>query len=250
MRIMQRQRRDWDEIGNLDGLWAILSDPEKRHGAWDVDEFLQTGPREIDAVLRRAGQWRVPVGHGRALDFGCGVGRVTGALRAHFDTCLGLDISDAMVSHARRLHPDMEPAAFLTLAEAPLPRISDQAFDFIYCSLVLQHMRDRRVIEATLIDFTRLLNKGGLLVFQLPSAIPLRRRIQARPRLYGALRSAGVPHGMLYTRLGLHPIRMTGIAESEVVNLLEATGGTVLEVDRRVIAKTGIQDRTYFVTVA
>ena len=51
---MSQQRRDWDEIGRLDALWAILSDPAKRHGRWDVDEFFATGRREIDTMLETA----------------------------------------------------------------------------------------------------------------------------------------------------------------------------------------------------
>lgn len=246
---VHRQRREWDEIGSVDPLWAILSAPEKRHGAWDVEEFLDTGRREIEGVLERGGQWRLPVEHEHALDFGCGVGRLTGALAAHFGFSLGVDISEVMVQSARQLHLDTTNASFQTLAAAPLSSLPDHTFDFIYCSLVLQHMRDHRTIEATVVDFVRLLKAGGLLVFQLPSSIPLRRRIQVRPRLYTALRAVGVPHATLYGRLGLHPIRMTGIEEPKVARLLEVAGGTVLAVDRRVLANTGIEDRTFYVTV-
>jgi SAM-dependent methyltransferase len=247
--FVQGQQRDWDEVGGLDPLWAILSAPEKRHGAWDVDEFFATGRREIDGVLERAGQWRLPVQHEQALDFGCGVGRLTRALAAHFDSSLGVDLSEVMVQSARRLQRDATNPTFQTLAEAPLSGLLDHTFDFIYSNLVLQHMRDHRTIEATVVDLVRLLKAGGLLVFQLPSSIPLRRRVQVRPRLYTALRAVGVPHAMLYWRLGLHPIRMTGIEEPKVARLLEGAGGTVLAVDQRVLASTGIEDRTYYVTV-
>jgi SAM-dependent methyltransferase len=242
--------RDWDEIAFLDGYWAILSAPEKRHGAWDVREFLQTGRREMDEVFRRAEQWGLPVEHSRALDFGCGVGRLTGALAARFDTCLGLDISHVMVSRARELHPAMEPTSFLTIDEAPLSKMPNRSFDFVYSNLVLQHMRDRGLIESTINDFVRLLKHGGLLVFQLPSFIPARRRLQLRPRLYAALRATGLPAASLYSRLGLHPIRMTAVDESRVVSRIKAAGGKVLEVDRRLLEATGIEDRTYFVSVA
>lgn len=244
-----RQRRDWDEVGSLDPLWAILSAPEKRHGEWDIDEFFDTGRREIAGVLARGADWGLPVKHEHALDFGCGVGRLTRALAAHFDSSLGVDLSEVMVSSARRLHADTTNPSFRTLADAPLSGMPNQTFDFIYSNLVLQHMRDHRAIEATVVDFVRLLRPGGMLVFQLPSDIPRRRRIQARPRLYTALRALGVPHTTLYERLGLHPIRMTGIAEPKVARLLVWAGGTVLAVDRRVLAHTGIQDRTFYVTV-
>jgi SAM-dependent methyltransferase len=242
-------RREWDEIGSLDPLWAILSAPEKRYGSWDVEEFLDTGRREIEGVLERGGHWQLPVEHGKALDFGCGVGRLTRALAAHFDSALGVDLSEVMVRSARQLHRDATNPSFQALADAPLSGLRDHTFDFIYSNLVLQHMRDHRIIEATVVDFVRLLKTGGLLVFQLPSSIPLRRRVQVRPRLYTALRAVGVPHATLYRRLGLHPIRMTGIEEPKVARLLEEAGGTVLAVDRRVLANTGIEDRIFYVTL-
>jgi len=93
-----------------------------------------------------------------------------------------------------------------------------------------------------------MLAQGGLLVFQLPSFIPLRRRLQVRPNLYAMLRSMHVPETVLYQRLGLHPIRMRSIPEADVVRLLTAAGATVLEIERTEIGGTGIQDRTYWAT--
>ena len=110
-------------------------------------------------------------------------------------------------------------------------------------------MRDRKAIESTLTDFVRLLKTGGLLVFQLPSGMPFRRRFGVKPRLYAALRALGVPPATLHGRLGLHPIRMTWIGESRVMRLLQGAGGIVLAVDRRLIARTGIHDRTFYVTI-
>jgi 2-polyprenyl-3-methyl-5-hydroxy-6-metoxy-1,4-benzoquinol methylase len=40
--------------------------------------------------------------HGRALDFGCGVGRLTQALATHYDKVDGVDISWEMINLARR----------------------------------------------------------------------------------------------------------------------------------------------------
>lgn len=42
----------------------------------------------------------------RALDFGCGAGRSTRFLRALGFSCVGIDISEAMVAKARELDPD------------------------------------------------------------------------------------------------------------------------------------------------
>ena len=245
---MSHQRRDWDEIGRLDALWAILSDPAKRHGGWDVDEFLATGRREIDAVLETAQSWDLPERRGRALDFGCGVGRLTRAMSSDFASVRGVDISGEMVRRALAINADVPACAFEVLGEDGLTALPDRYFDFIYSRIVLQHIPDRRVTEGHLREFVRLLADGGLLVFQLPSFIPPRRRLQVRPTLYATLRFLRVPEEILYRRLGLHPIRMRSIPEADVVRLLTAAGATVLDIERTEMGDTGMQDRTYWAT--
>lgn len=242
-----RQRREWDEIGTMDALWAILSDPAKRHGRWDIEEFLATGQMEIDEFLGAAAHWHLPRKRRRSLDFGCGVGRLTRALAGHFDAATGVDISEVMVSQARILNAGVNRASFEVLGPTGLEAYSDRSFDCIYSRIVLQHITDRAETGRILLDFVRLLAVGGILSFQLPAAIPIRRRLQPRPRLYSMLRSLHIPEEFLYQRLGLHPIRMRSVSESDVVSLLTAAGGSVLKVDR-VAHPTGVDDRTYWIT--
>ena len=245
---MNQQRREWDEIGRLDALWGILSDPAKQHGRWDLDEFLATGREEVEAVLETGMRWSLPERRDRALDFGCGVGRLTRALAAHFGSATGVDISEVMVSRARALHADTPACAFEILGDGGLAVFPDRCFDCIYSRIVLQHIPDRLATEAYLREFVRLLRVGGLLVFQLPASLPPRRRLQLRPRLYGRLRSIGVPESFLYRRLGLHPIRMRSIPEADVVQLLTAAGAAMLDIERTEVGSTGMQDRTYWAT--
>ncbi len=127
-----QDRRDWDEMGRLDALWAILSDPTKRHGRWDVDEFLATGRDEIEGVLATAQQWDLPSSLERALDFGCGVGRLTKAMAAHFANAIGVDISEVMVMRARAMHAGEPRCAFEILPDGGLSGMPDRSFDFIY----------------------------------------------------------------------------------------------------------------------
>lgn len=232
----------------MDALWAILSDPAKRHGRWDVDEFLATGRREIDQLLESAQRWHLPEQRHRALDFGCGVGRLSRAMGAHFESVTGVDISEEMVSRAEAMHADVPACSFRVLDRSGLAPFPDQSFDCIYSRIVLQHIADRRVTERTIRDFVRLLAPGGLLVFQLPAAIAPRHRLQVRPALYRVLRALRLPEGFLYHRLGLHPIRMRSIPEAYVVQLLTDCGASVLEIERSVASDAGIEDRTYWAT--
>jgi hypothetical protein len=90
----------------------------------------------------------------------------------------------------------------------------------------------------------RVLAPDGLLVCQIPSHIPLRRR----RRLYGILRSLGVSPHVLYHRLGLFPMRMIALADQDVRVLLAAAGAQVPEAQAEEMVSTGIESRTYCAT--
>lgn len=36
---LSRHARDWEDLGTVDPLWAILSFPEDRFGKWDARAF-------------------------------------------------------------------------------------------------------------------------------------------------------------------------------------------------------------------
>ena len=102
---LRRQKREWENLGSIDPLWAILSDDQKKFGQWDLNEFFGTGENEIALILAEAAAMGRPLEYGSAFDFGCGVGRLSRAMKRRFKTCVGVDISDAMVRKARELNP-------------------------------------------------------------------------------------------------------------------------------------------------
>ena len=161
-------RRHWERLGRLDPYWAVLTDPGKQGGGWDVAEFFNSGVAEIDDVLQRAARLGLAHSRRRALDFGCGVGRLTQAMATHFTRCDGVDISASMLQAARqhnrwpeRCHYHLNPSSDLALFD-------DGSFDFVYSTLVLQHM-EPKYSTAYMREFLRVLAPGGLLVFQIPS---------------------------------------------------------------------------------
>ena len=241
-------QRDWNELAEMDPLWAILSAPNKRYGKWDVEEFLESGEHQIEDALQYGKKLGFPLSFGSALDFGCGVGRLTRALAGRFQTCVGVDISPAMIQQARRLNADRPGCTFVLNTTDDLAFASDRSFDLVYCDIVLQHLPSHTMMERYIREFVRVLRPDGLLVFQLPCQIPLRHRVQLRRRLYAALRSLRVSNRFLYERLGLYPIRMSSLPESEVVGLLEGEGAKVLAVERNIARDSMIDDRRYWIT--
>lgn len=91
---------NWNVMAELDPLWAILSDPEKKFGRWNLEEFFNDGDREAKRVVGMCNANRVDVRYGKMLDFGCGEGRMTQALSRFFSTCVGIDVSRKMVELA------------------------------------------------------------------------------------------------------------------------------------------------------
>ena len=161
-------RRYWDQHAATDPLWAVLAFPDKRGGRWTLPEFMKSGEREIALVFHRFAELQLTVPNGRALDFGCGVGRLTQALARRLDRVIGADISPAMVDLARRLNQYPERAQYLCTSETALETLAARSLGCIYSNIVLQHVAPA-VTVGYLADFFRLLAPQGLLVFQLPS---------------------------------------------------------------------------------
>lgn len=170
----------WEQAAKQDPLWAILSDPTKRDRGWDVASFFESGQAEIaqlDARLRQLG--RVPR-HGRALDFGCGVGRLTQALAPSFDEVIGIDASPTMIELARKLNRHGDKVRYVLNTAPVLEPIASNSIDLLYTDIVLQHLEPARAIRYVA-DFMRVLAPGGIAVFQLPSRKRTPREVPDRP---------------------------------------------------------------------
>lgn len=239
-------RRDWDALGRVDPFWAVLAFPERRAGGWDEETFFATGEAEVARVMDEIGRLRPGLRLARALDFGCGVGRLTRALASRFESCVGVDISEEMVERARSLNRDVAGCEFKVNTAEDLALFEDGTFDFVYSSIVLQHLPDRERALGYVREFMRVLAPGGMAAFQVPHRIPWRRRLQLRRRAHGVLSRLGVDETFLHQSLGLHPIRLIAVPEPEVVEAVERAGGRVLEAQENDFAGRDVPGRMYF----
>lgn len=215
-----RHQEDWDRLAEVDPLWAVLTAPGRRGGGWDEAEFFATGEAEIAHVLGQAELLGRPTGRRRALDFGCGVGRLTRALAARFETAVGVDISAGMIEEARRLNAGEPACEFLLNTSPDLAQLESRSFDFVYSSIVLQHLPSVRDIEGYLAEFLRVARPDGLVVFGLPNRIPFPYWLQPRRRLYALLRAIGVSEPWMLRRTPLTPMRMTPMPHADVLRVL------------------------------
>jgi ubiquinone/menaquinone biosynthesis C-methylase UbiE len=217
--------RTWERLARSDPLWAVLTDPSRRGGRWALDEFYATGRREVDDVMAYAERLVPGLGRESALDFGCGVGRLTLPLAGYFERVTGVDISPTMLALAREradASAGEESAAagsceFVLNQRADLRVFADASFDFVYSGLTLQHVPPDSA-RCYIGELVRVLRQGGLLLFQLPE----RRVVSLSGRLIDSVpglrraRSAG--------------IEMHGAPRASVLETLERAGARVLEV--------------------
>ena len=186
----------WDSYAASDPLWAVLAFPDKRGGRWSLQEFMKTGEREIALLSHQLAGLQLTLPSQRALDFGCGVGRLTQALARRHTHVVGADISKNMIDLARRLNRYPDRAEYICTAETGIETLPAASYDFIYSNIVLQHVTPDLSVKY-LSEFFRLLAPKGLLVFQLPSHrdSPVEAEIKAMPEAAyrGAIELAAPP---------------------------------------------------------
>ncbi len=163
-RPLNKYRDDWQKNAEADPFWAILVDPKFYNGKWDVADFFATGDEEINRVFKFMEEKSIPLPTGSFLDFGCGVGRVSKALRKRLKLGYGVDIAPKMVELACQY---VDGVDFIINQSDSLSQFKDNSIDFIYSHVVLQHIPNQYQ-EKYIREFLRILKPGGLAVFQIP----------------------------------------------------------------------------------
>lgn len=163
---LKRLEINWDEWAKRDAMFAILTFDGKA-GKWDAEEFFRSGREEIAQVLREADALLPQSPKKRALDFGCGIGRLTQALAEHFEESHSVDIAPTMIELAGEANQFGDKVHYHLNPKNDLSLFPDEYFDFVYSNIVLQHIHSemsRRYIQ----EFLRVLCPGGAAVFQCP----------------------------------------------------------------------------------
>jgi SAM-dependent methyltransferase len=232
-------KKRWDRAGRTDPFWAVLSEPDKRGNRWASDEFFKTGVHEVAEVMAHVDSLGVLTERRRALDFGCGPGRLTQALAAHFDQVDGVDISPSMIELAGTLNRFPDRCRYHLNSASDLSSFADSVFDFVYSNITLQHV-ETLYAKNYLREFVRVVRPGGLLVFQLPG-----RRTGGRSRLRPFVPSFVMAS---YRRLRYrgHPAaNMNGIPREELEVFIESLGAEVLHVEPNQAAGAGWESFRY-----
>jgi SAM-dependent methyltransferase len=163
--VEKRMRAEWNERAQEDAHYYVA------FGRRDQDdaEFFATAKdlvRELVGELKR-----LPANPSgkltRALEIGCGPGRLLRPMSQYFSQIYGVDVSDAMVALAKEKLRDVLHAFPHAIGGSDLKLFPDQHFDFVYSYAVFQHIPDADVVFSYLRETVRVLRPGGVARLQL-----------------------------------------------------------------------------------
>jgi 2-polyprenyl-3-methyl-5-hydroxy-6-metoxy-1,4-benzoquinol methylase len=239
-------RREWDDLARHDAMWAVCS---QKHG-WDPDEFFASGEEEIAGLVDWLQERRLLQAHRRALDFGCGVGRLSRALGARFAEVTGVDISAEMISRAQRLNSDCEGCRFLLNVRGDLAEFTGP-YDLVVSLIALQHVGSSDAIRAYIRDFVRLAMPGGVIAFQVPATVSRRVRWHPLRVLNRALRRVPRLPRTVWEPLTPWSMRLTALPADAVRAELDAAGARLVHsFDDKRTGSPHVTSRMYIATCA
>lgn len=161
---LEKLQSDWETLARQPRYWKRGGNSED---GWTDDTFLRTGQAETVDMLGNLTRLFPALKPGNALDFGCGVGRLTEPLADMFDTVTGIDISAEQIRLAQE-RVQRPNVTFQVNAAADLAAYESDSFDLVYAHVVFQHMRPELTF-GYLTEFARVLRPGGVACFDLPS---------------------------------------------------------------------------------
>ena len=162
--VNERMRAEWNERAREDANYFVAFGRREQ----DTEEFFATGEglvRELESELKR-----LPAGEParrRALEIGCGPGRLLRPLSRHFGEIHGIDVSDEMIARARENLRGVPNAYPHHASGSDLSQFPDNHFDFVYSYAVFQHIPSGDVVFSYLRETARVLKPGGVARLQI-----------------------------------------------------------------------------------
>jgi ubiquinone/menaquinone biosynthesis C-methylase UbiE len=165
MDVHDQMRAEWNERAREDAHYFVAFGRREQ----DDEEFFATAAdliRELESELKRLSP-DAPPAQRRALEIGCGPGRLIRPMSRHFGEIHGIDVSDEMIAHARRKLAGMPHAHVHHASGSDLALFPENHFDFVYSYAVFQHIPSRDVVFSYLRETVRVLKPGGIARLQI-----------------------------------------------------------------------------------
>ena len=171
--MFDRIAGEWRSLGETEPHWSVLTNDDFRQEnlAANKSRFYRGGQQAVNAYLhfpRRAG---IATSFDRALDFGCGVGRLTFGLAPFAREVVGVDISPPHLRLAARRAGNLSITNVrFEVIEAVADLDRYRGFDFVISIIVLQH-NPPPVMAALYAKLLAALAPGGVAIVQMPTYI-------------------------------------------------------------------------------
>jgi SAM-dependent methyltransferase len=135
---------EWERWGARDPYYGVITRPQYRNAALDVDArqaFFASGQDHVFEVLNICSSRLVhDFRPQRVLDFGCGVGRLVIPFSERASEVVGMDVSPSMLAEASANCAERGLSNVrLVLSDDELSA-ADGQFDLVHSSIVLQHI--------------------------------------------------------------------------------------------------------------
>lgn len=162
--------RQWERFGEIDPYYGVFTGEEFR--AENLDDtarqrFFESGERHVEGVFESIRAHIDPqFSPARAIDYGCGVGRVALALAGRCGHVTGIDVSPPMLAEAQRNAQARAVENVSWAGPADLDAQRGQA-DLVHSVIVFQHM-PRAQGEQAVASLLRALRPGGVAALHFP----------------------------------------------------------------------------------
>jgi SAM-dependent methyltransferase len=158
--VNQRMRADWNQRAREDAHYYVaFGGRDQDEAGFDatVVDVLPCIETELKRFPKDANRrtWR-------ALEIGCGPGRLIKPLSRHFGEIHGVDVSDEMIRIGRERLAHIPHAHLHATNGASLAQFADESFEFIYSYAVFQHIPSRDVVLEYMREIRRVLKPGGI----------------------------------------------------------------------------------------
>jgi SAM-dependent methyltransferase len=163
--MFENSDKEWETYGAENPYFGVLTTARFLTENLTEDarlEFWQSGRNDIDAVFenirRHIDPHFLPV---RALDFGCGVGRLLFAISARCEHATGVDVSPSMLAEARRQAAEQAITNVSFTQSNDCSELSEGTYCLVHSYIVFQHIPENRGY-AILERLLRCLRSGGV----------------------------------------------------------------------------------------
>ncbi|MEI4263446.1 class I SAM-dependent methyltransferase [Roseovarius sp. D0-M9] len=142
-RLQNRVEDTWSRLGQEDAHWSVITDEKFRKESLSshIDQFFSMGDGDIarlDAALNRVGTSLSNIES--AMDFGCGVGRLSVPMARSTGHVLGVDISAAHLREAKANVARMGCQNIELVRASSIQDIKNlPEFELVLSLIVLQH---------------------------------------------------------------------------------------------------------------